>query len=158
MTSSQLFDKFPDIFVPNAKFVNETKKRTKITEISKVDNESILKSKKKPRKSPYLTSELLLSEDGLQKVYEEFPTRLKFRGRGYETDDLKKMMSAYREWAWMLNPGSAFTDFLLKCESLGNTKEIKSLLEQLRDKEKARFIHHQIAFPLLPKKTVTFKS
>jgi hypothetical protein len=122
-----------------------------------VVDEIILKSNKKARKSPYLTSELLLSNDGLQKIYAEFPSTCKFRGKGYENDDLKKMLWLYKEWAFMLNPGSAFPDLLNKCESLGNTNEVKTLMLHMRQKERERFIIHKKAFPFKPKKRVKFE-
>jgi hypothetical protein len=154
MRSSLLFDKFP---IPHAQSnIQKNKSVATSSIVISASDECIIKSSKKSRKSSCLTSNLLLSEDGLQKVYNDFPLRCKFRGRGYERNDLKNMMSAYREWAWLLNPGSSHCDFLNKCEILGSTQEIKSKLLQMREKERTRFIHHQKAFPVLPKKKVKF--
>jgi hypothetical protein len=154
MTSNKSFYETPKQFVKfgsvdkqphdviKRKFSGLNVKHDQVTSLVTSDsiNETVLVNKNKmQRKSSALSNELLLSDDGLEKVYKTFPTVCKFRGKGFETQDLKNLMRSYKEWAWMLNPGSAFPDFLIKCESLGKTDACKVYMNQLRDMERIDF-------------------
>ena len=96
--------------------------------------------KKKARHSKPFTEDVLTLPDGLQRIYEEFPQSCKFRGRGSEARDIKKMLTMYREWAFQLHPGLAFTDILSKCEALGMKSKTRACIQNLRDKERDRYI------------------
>ena len=96
--------------------------------------------KKKVRHYKPFTEDVLTLPDGLQRIYEEFPVSCKFRGRGSEARDIKKLMTMYREWAFQLHPGLAFTDVLSKCEVLGNKGKTRSCMMNLRDRERDRYI------------------
>jgi hypothetical protein len=103
------------------------------------DDVRLIKTKKLGKKSSALSIDMLLSDEGLVKVYKTFPTSCKFRGKGYENQDLRNLLTSYKEWAWMLNPGSAFPDFLNKCETLGRVESCRTFMNHLRELEKADF-------------------
>lgn len=99
-----------------------------------------LVKKKRARLAKPLTEEMLTAPDGLLRIYEEFPKACRFRGRGSEAKDLKRLTTLYKEWAFQLHPGMAYQDFLIKCETLGSRAQIRSHLEYLRDMERSRYI------------------
>lgn len=96
--------------------------------------------KKKVRHAKPFTEDLLTLPDGLQRIYEEFPVACKFRGRGSEAKDIKKLMTMYREWAFQLHPGLAPSDVIAKCETLGAKGKTRSCVQNLRDRERSRYI------------------
>jgi hypothetical protein len=96
--------------------------------------------KKKARYARPFTEDILTLPDGLQRIYEEFPLTCKFRGRGSEAKDIKKLMSTYREWAFQLYPGLAFPDIVSRCEALGGKAKTRTTLEHLREQERDRYI------------------
>ena len=98
----------------------------------------LLKKKRKQMVKPF-NEELLTSKDGLSRIY-EFSKKMKFRGRGHEVDDVKLLMKVYREWAFQLHPGLAFTDVLARCESLGSKARVRHHMSSLRDKERERYL------------------
>jgi hypothetical protein len=133
--------------------LNNAKKTTLLSSDSSEEPLLVIK-KKIQRKSGALSIDMLLLDEGLTKVYKTFPTICKFRGKGYENQDLKNLIMSYKEWAWMLNPGSAFPDFLLKCESLGKTDACKALMFQLRQAENLDFKNRLCTIKI--KKNVSF--
>eukprot|EP00600_Ochromonadales_sp_CCMP1393_P006729 CAMPEP_0174965678 /NCGR_PEP_ID=MMETSP0004_2-20121128/6567_1 /TAXON_ID=420556 /ORGANISM="Ochromonas sp., Strain CCMP1393" /LENGTH=306 /DNA_ID=CAMNT_0016214537 /DNA_START=38 /DNA_END=958 /DNA_ORIENTATION=+ len=96
--------------------------------------------KKKARNSKPFTEDVLTLPDGLQRIYEEFPVSCKFRGRGSEARDIKKLMAMYKEWAFQLHPGLSYCDVLSKCESLGGKGKTRGCVADLRDRERDRYI------------------
>lgn len=120
---------------------NEEKQTTKAA--GEKENEIIadeLVVKKKARHSKPFTEDVLTLPDGLQRIYEEFPQTCRFRGRGSEAKDIKKLMNMYREWAFQLHPGTAYTDIIAKCEVLGTKGKTRSCVQNLRDRERSRYI------------------
>ena len=101
--------------------------------------EELLK-KKKPRFARPLNEEMLMTPDGLLRIYEEFPKACPFGGRGSEAKDLKRLTTMYQEWAFQLHPGIAFPDFLLKCEQLGAKASSRVHLQGMRDRERDRYV------------------
>jgi len=99
--------------------------------------------KKKVRHSKPFTEDVLTHPDGIQRIYEEFPVSCKFRGRGSEAKDVKKLLTMYREWAFQLHPGLAFPDIVSKCESLGSKGKTRSCILNLRERERTRYIVSQ---------------
>lgn len=124
---------------------------------SEKNDEKLLITKKRKRTNRVLLTEALLcSEDGLVKIYETFPKACKFRGRGYESADLKNMMSLYKEWAFFLRPGVAFPDILNSCERFGHMKKTKDELLRLRHIEKVRYSEWLLNAEAIPQKKVRF--
>jgi hypothetical protein len=96
--------------------------------------------KKKARHSKPFTEDLLTLPDGLQRIYEEFPSAAQFRGRGSEGKDIKRLLGLYREWAFQLHAGMASSDVIAKCEVLGTRGKTRSCLQSLRERERSRYI------------------
>jgi len=103
--------------------------------------------KKKARHTKPFTEDVLTHPDGLQRIYEEFPVACKFRGRGSEAKDIKKLMAMYREWAFQLHPALAFSDIISKCESLGSKGKTRYFIQNLRDRERSRYIVSTLSYP-----------
>lgn len=99
-----------------------------------------LKTKKKKMARPF-SEDVLASKDGLARIYEEFPLACQFRGRGFEAQDAKRLVTMYKEWAFQLHPGLAFPDLLNRCESLGAKGKVRTHLEQLRERERCRYLN-----------------
>jgi TIMELESS-interacting protein len=125
---------------------------------TKEDEILITKEKNKGSTRIYFNEDLLCSEEGLPKIYETFPKKCKFRGRGYETADLKNMLSCYKEWAFFLHPGIAFQDVLNSCERFGRMKQTKEALDKLRNIERTRYGELLVEGPAVPQKKVRFKT
>jgi len=102
------------------------------------DEEKLKVTKKKPRIARPFNEEVICSEDGLKRVYQEFPQAIRFRGRGFEAQDLKKLMALYTEWSFQLHPGLAFADITNRCEALGTKPKVRVQLSHLRERERQR--------------------
>lgn len=111
-------------------------------EEKKDDDEKVedLKREKRARNIKPFDEDLLISAPGLQRVHEEFPLLCKFRGRGSEAQDLQRLMSMYREWAFQLHPGLSFPDVLSRMETLGSRAKIRTWLDNARETERYRYI------------------
>jgi hypothetical protein len=96
--------------------------------------------KTKSNKRKIFSEEMLCSPEGIQDIIESFPQKCKFRGRGYEREDLKNMMTNFKVWAFLLTPGTAFPDVLLACERFGSKKLTRETLERMRNAERDRYI------------------
>jgi hypothetical protein len=99
-----------------------------------------LVKKKKARFYKSFSEDILVSEDGLPRIYKEFPKICKFRGRGSEAKDLQKLMTMYTEWAFQLHPSLACSDLLMRTENHGSKARVKSCLTELRELERHRFL------------------
>lgn len=117
----------------------EDKKNAMPTKEVELLAEELLQKKKVRYFKPF-TEDILTLPDGLQRIYEEFPFPRNFRGKGYEQGDIKQLMSMYREWAFQLHPSLAFTDILNKCEALGSKGKTRITLQDLRERERDRYI------------------
>lgn len=129
--------------------IDRHKKGSKLSKLEQIDDDEIIlvqstKQTKGKRKVPF-DEALLCSEAGMESIYNSFPMKCKFRGRGHETADLKNLMLNYKEWAFWLHPGLAFSDVLDKCELLGKSKLVRDKMQALRERERDRYnsIAHQ---------------
>jgi TIMELESS-interacting protein len=87
--------------------------------------------KRVTRKFYVLNTERLKGPKGIhtiEKLYEGF----KFNGKGYEREDLDKVMKRLEYWAFRLFPKLDFDDFLGKCEYLGHKKDLHTHLKKYR--------------------------
>ena len=98
-----------------------------------------LVKKKKIKTSKPFSEEILAGRDGLVRIYEEFPHKNLFRGRGFEAQDLKRVIKIYKEWAFQLYPGLAFSDLLGRCEVFGSKGKTRSCAVGRRDRERNRY-------------------
>ncbi|XP_027909672.1 TIMELESS-interacting protein [Vigna unguiculata] len=92
------------------------------------------KPKKLPRTRPKLTTEMLLSDDGLGYVLRYFPRQFKYRGRGHEVRDLGNLLQLYTEWHSRLLPYYSFNEFIHKVEKVGATRRVKNCIMELRER------------------------
>jgi len=71
---------------------------------------------KQRRKQPKLTKDLLMDRSkGILAVFKAFP-KIKFKGKGHEASDLRKLLNKYAEWAHVLLPDMDFSMFATKLE------------------------------------------
>lgn len=113
------------------------------------EGEVELELKKKARKKPRpFNEDVLTNGDGLVRIYEEFPVSVKFRGRGKEAEDLKRLLGMYKEWAFQLYPNLALPDILARCDTLGGKGKVRNHMEQLRDRERCRYLNEVLHVPL----------
>ena len=95
--------------------------------------------KKKVRVGKNFSDEFLIANDGLQRIYEEFPRYIEFK-RGNEAYDIKRLTTLYKEWAYQLYPGLAFEDLLKSVHSYGSRSSVKNKMESLRGRERNRYM------------------
>ncbi|XP_057526741.1 uncharacterized protein LOC130805919 [Amaranthus tricolor] len=92
------------------------------------------KPKKVPRTRPKVTPDLLLADEGLGYILRYFPRNFKFRGRGYEVNDLKNLLRMYAEWHEKFLPYFPFDQFIHKVEEAGSSKRLKSCIADLKER------------------------
>ncbi|XP_065836293.1 TIMELESS-interacting protein-like isoform X2 [Oscarella lobularis] len=80
-----------------------------------------------------LDSERIINRKrGLPRLVKDF-SKVKFRGKGYEANDIQKLIKEYELWANRLFPKYQFDQVLLKLEGpQGSKKEVKECLRKLR--------------------------
>jgi hypothetical protein len=161
VTISQLFDSLPKLFTNSDEYPGKQQQRQQQWQQQHHKREEDIEIKiikKETKRKKELDVDLLLSPDGLQAIYDNFPKKCKFRGRGFEASDLRNLIGSYKLWAWMLLPGTAFVDFIPKCEKLGSDKRMRAAMDQWRqeeNEENRRFHLRQKTIPI--RKTVSFQ-
>lgn len=108
----------------------------------------LLKTKRIRRGKPF-TEDLLVGPHGLHKIYNEFPLKLKYQGRGTEAKFLSNLMAMYKEWAFQLHPGLSFQDVMLKCNTLGSKGQVRGCVQNMRDRERDRYVVSAPPFPCI---------
>ncbi|XP_075392120.1 TIMELESS-interacting protein [Tenrec ecaudatus] len=83
------------------------------------------------RNMPKLDAQRLISERGLPTLRHVFD-KTKFKGKGHEAEDLKKLIRHMEHWAHRLFPKLKFEDFVDRVEYLGNKKEVQTCLKRIR--------------------------
>ncbi|VDD81951.1 unnamed protein product [Mesocestoides corti] len=83
------------------------------------------------RPLPKLDPPTLLGERGLPALVKELE-RVQFKGRGYEFEDLEKLMFVYESWAHRMLPKFLFNDVLERLEAVGSKREVHSVLQRMR--------------------------
>ncbi|XP_004718145.2 TIMELESS-interacting protein [Echinops telfairi] len=83
------------------------------------------------RNVPKLDAQRLISERGLPTLRHVFD-KTKFKGKGHEAEDLKKLIRHMEHWAHRLFPKLQFEDFVDRVEYLGNKKEVQTCLKRIR--------------------------
>ncbi|XP_006886698.1 PREDICTED: TIMELESS-interacting protein [Elephantulus edwardii] len=83
------------------------------------------------RNLPKLDAQRLISERGLPTLRHVFDN-VKFKGKGHEAEDLKKLIRHMEHWAHRLFPKLQFEDFVDRVEYLGNKKEVQTCLKRIR--------------------------
>ncbi|CAM9337708.1 unnamed protein product [Choristocarpus tenellus] len=98
------------------------------------------KKKQKRNKAPPFSDSNLVSEKGLLKIYQDFPSKCKYKGWGHEAEFLRGLMFNYKEWGYQLNPSLAFEDLTSRIEKLGGKARVRQLMGDLREKERDRYL------------------
>ncbi|XP_006932513.3 TIMELESS-interacting protein [Felis catus] len=83
------------------------------------------------RNIPRLDAQRLISERGLPALRRVFD-KAKFKGKGYEAEDLKTLIRHMEHWAHRLFPKLQFEDFIDRVEYLGSKKEVQTCLKRIR--------------------------
>ena len=96
--------------------------------------------KRTVKKKKIFSEDILTGCDGLIRIYEDFPREKLFMGRGYELQDMKRLLHRYKEWGFQMFPGLAFPDLLNRCESFGPKARTKICLKGLRDRERDNYV------------------
>ena len=65
-------------------------------------------------------------------MFRNFP-KLKFKGKGCEAADLRRLVNKYAEWAHILVPNMEFSDFVEKLEKLSGNNRVRTKLELIRN-------------------------
>ncbi|CAH8490636.1 unnamed protein product [Schistosoma rodhaini] len=99
----------------------------KLRKISKGAAKRVVKN---PR--PKLDPQRLLSNKGLPALLEDFK-KVKFRGKGYEFQDLNKLLFVYEAWSHRLVPRMSFSEVIDRLENVGSKREIRVALHRLRN-------------------------
>ena len=74
-----------------------------------------------------------MKEKGLDAIYTHFGT-FRFKGKGHEISDLKKLIKQYQDWAYIMYPSMRFKDIVKKTETFSSKNSVKAYLQKLRDK------------------------
>jgi TIMELESS-interacting protein len=80
---------------------------------------------------PKLDANRVCGQRGLKCLLELFE-KIKPKGEGHEFSDLDMIVSKYEYWAHRLFPQMKFIDVIERLEKLGDKREIKSMLNNLR--------------------------
>jgi hypothetical protein len=105
--------------------------------------EILLVKKRKTRRQ--VNEADIAGDEGIFRIYEEFPSLCKFRGRGSEAHDLKQMINVYKEWCFQLYPSIAYEDVVEKILTFSSKSAVHSTLERLRQQECNRYM---VRFPV----------
>jgi hypothetical protein len=108
--------------------------------------EEILIVKKRKARRQVNESDIA-GDEGIKRIYQEFPSLCKFRGRGYEAHDLKQMINVYKEWCFQLYPSIAYEDVIDKIFTFSSKSSVSSTLEYLRNQECNRYMV-RLPFPI----------
>ncbi|KAF5396801.1 hypothetical protein PHET_10185 [Paragonimus heterotremus] len=74
----------------------------------------------------------LLSDPGLPALLDAFK-KVHFRGKGFEFQDLDRLLFVYEAWAHRLMPKLSFPDIIERLEKVGSRREIQVALHRLRN-------------------------
>ncbi|KAJ3129083.1 hypothetical protein HK098_002675 [Nowakowskiella sp. JEL0407] len=106
--------------------------------LSGVDSPDAKKPKQRiPRNTVKLDDALLTSANGLPKL-RSTAEKLKFKGKGHEAEDLKKLISFYQIWAHNLYPSLAFESVVEKTEKVCRTQKMDNFLSEMRREERLK--------------------
>lgn len=101
------------------------------TNTTKQEVDPGIKVVKVKRKLVTLNPERLKGPRGIIAI-DDFFQNIKFKGRGYEKDDLKEVMKRLEHWSHRMFPKYNFDDALSKIERLGRKKEISNHMTRYR--------------------------
>jgi hypothetical protein len=103
-------------------------------------DEEVLKVGTKRKVRSVFNEAILTNRHGLILVYQDFPGACRFKGRGHEAQDAKKLVVKFKEWGFQLYPSLAFPDLLNRCEALGSKAHVRAYMESMRERERCRYL------------------
>lgn len=109
------------------------------------DGAEALKKKVRVQKRKF-DEDTLACEDGLKRIYREFPRSWKCRGRGCEAQDLAKLLTLYKSWAYQLHPGLSLPDIVKSTLKLGTKRPVRDVYGQMKDEERSRYMRDVLGF------------
>ena len=96
--------------------------------------------KKKVKAGKNFSEEMLCGPEGLTRIYEEFPKVFHFRGKGHEANDLARLTRLYKEWAFQLYSGLAFTDLLRSVHTFSTKGQVRTHMAEMRERERDKYM------------------
>ncbi|KAJ3054807.1 hypothetical protein HK097_000732 [Rhizophlyctis rosea] len=98
------------------------------------------KTKKKggtraPSSWPKLDAARLLSAKGLPRL-KELSTKVRFKGKGHEVEDLQKLITFYQIWGHELYPSAPFRQVVEKTEKVCHERQLKVFLSSVIAEER----------------------
>ncbi|XP_014245584.1 TIMELESS-interacting protein [Cimex lectularius] len=101
------------------------------------------KVRKVSRPRQKLDAPRLTGPRGLGAIMSAFEN-IKFKGKGYELDDLTNVLTRLQHWAHRLYPNFSFEDCIDKIEELGSKKPVFRAMESLRlGAADGSVVHHE---------------
>ena len=91
-------------------------------------------SKQRKRRRVFTVDDLI-GEKGVARIVQSFP-RMRWRGLGYEADDLHRLMFAYKLWANEMFPHLNFLVLIKAMEGMGATRRVQRYLDAFRFNER----------------------
>ncbi|KNC97301.1 uncharacterized protein SPPG_07230 [Spizellomyces punctatus DAOM BR117] len=105
------------------------------------DKQRVDKEKKdgrtKKRELVKLDAEKLLGPSGLPRL-RHLSSKLTFKGKGHETENLRKLIAFYQIWAHNLFPKLKFASFIERTEKVCRERRMKIFLEAVLQEERRR--------------------
>ncbi|XP_063710039.1 protein TIPIN homolog [Culicoides brevitarsis] len=90
------------------------------------------KTKRRVSTQPRLNPEKLTGPRGIHKIEDEFKD-VKFKGKGYEKQDLDMIMKRLAHWSHRLFPKYNFDDCLMAIETQGKKKPVQHFMNKYRN-------------------------
>ncbi|XP_051836774.1 TIMELESS-interacting protein [Antechinus flavipes] len=130
VVEDETFQPFPPPASPGRDDAGENEPTTE-TRRDQMGDMPVATKKAVKRNLPKLDAQRLISERGLPALRHVFD-KVKFKGKGYEAEDLKTLIRHMEHWAHRLFPKLQFEDFISRIEHLGNKKEVQTCLKRIR--------------------------
>ncbi|XP_075247832.1 uncharacterized protein LOC142340938 [Convolutriloba macropyga] len=99
------------------------------------DTAAAVKKKRVIRKRQTLNAKLMIDKDRGLLALNRSCRKIKFKGKGYEEQDLEALLWSVEHWAHSLCPQMKFADFLEQSERLGKKQEVKNFMRSVRSGE-----------------------
>lgn len=101
--------------------------------LAQIEEAKAQPEEKKRRTIPKFTEEVLIGEKGL-KLLSKGITKVKFKGKGHEISDLRRLMKFYREWTTAMYPMQPFNEMITKIEKFSGKFAVRDAMQKFRDK------------------------
>ncbi|KAI9094890.1 replication fork protection component Swi3-domain-containing protein [Phlyctochytrium arcticum] len=103
----------------------------------KAERQAEEKAARAVRRYVKLDAERILGADGLPRL-RRLSTKMKFKGRGHEYEDLQKLMAFYQIWAHRLFPKLQFNSFITRAEKVCREKRLRIFVGSMLQEDRRR--------------------